>query len=107
MIAFDGIVSANADLDQRIAGWSGAFGNLSLWASAFGDAGVATGPRLPVTSLSQPVLVDAGVGIVIRGRLYDRDIHMRLDAPLVTNDPFEPPGLGRLPSAIRWSVDWR
>lgn len=107
MIAFDGIVSANADLDQRIAGWSGAFGNLSLWASAFGDAGVATGPRLPVTSLSQPVLVDAGVGIVIRGRLYDRDIHMRLDAPLVANDPFEPPGLGGLPSAIRWSVDWR
>jgi hypothetical protein len=107
LIAFDALVSANADIDQRIAGWTGAFGNLSLWASAFGDAGVARGLRAPVVSMAEPVMVDGGVGLVLRGRFYDRDVALRLDAALVANTPFNPSSAGGLPAGVRWSIDWR
>jgi hypothetical protein len=33
------------------------------------------------------MLLDAGVGASFRGRLYDRDIHLRLDLPLFIKQP--------------------
>jgi hypothetical protein len=107
VIAFDGVVSANIELGQRLARWTGAFGNLSAWGGVFADAGAGMGVRLPATDLEQPILVDFGVGLQVRGRFYDRDVNVRLDAPLVVNKPFVPASLGGLPSAIRWTIDWR
>lgn len=107
LIAFDAVVSANADLGQRMVRWTGGFGNLSLWGGAFGDAGVASGARLPVTELQQPILFDAGVGLQLRGRLYDRDIDLRVDMPLVVNTPLLPASLGGLPTGLRLTIDWR
>ena len=43
------------------------------------------------------MLLDAGVGASLRGRLYDRDIHMRLDLPLFVKQP----GLAAGPSFAR------
>jgi hypothetical protein len=33
------------------------------------------------------LLLDAGVGASFRGRLYDRDVHFRLDLPLFIKQP--------------------
>ena len=51
---------------------------LGIWAHAFGDAAQADGPG---------EMFDAGVGLSVRGRLFDRDILVRLDAPLYVNKP--------------------
>lgn len=107
LIAFDAVISANVELDQRLATWTGAFGNVSLWGGVFGDAGGASGIRGPASALDQPVLVDGGVGLRVRGRFYDRDVDLRLDAALVTNNPLVPQSLGGLPNSIRWTIDWR
>lgn len=52
-------------------------GSPALWLNAFADAGV----REPTP------LVDAGIGVALRGRLYDRNIVVRLDAPLYVSAP--------------------
>jgi hypothetical protein len=33
------------------------------------------------------MLLDAGVGASLRGRIYDRDVHFRLDLPLFVKQP--------------------
>ena len=37
--------------------------------------------------LESDVLSDAGAGLIARGRLYDRDFYVRLDAPVFVNRP--------------------
>jgi hypothetical protein len=51
-------------------------------------------------------MVDAGVGLTLRGRFYDRDLDVRLDAPLVVNSPLTPSSANGLPNGIRWTVRW-
>jgi regulator of RNase E activity RraA len=38
-----------------------------------------------MVSLPNSLLTDAGAGLVVRGRIYDRDVHVRLDAPVFVN----------------------
>jgi hypothetical protein len=51
---------------------------LSMWAHAFADAGYVDG---------LDDLTDAGVGISMSGRLFDKNILVRLDAPVYVNRP--------------------
>jgi hypothetical protein len=51
--------------------------------SLFGDAGVARGGRY--TQLPGNVLLDAGAGLALRGKLYDRNVNVRFDVPAFVN----------------------
>ncbi|NUQ21178.1 MAG: hypothetical protein HOQ09_09480, partial [Gemmatimonadaceae bacterium] len=77
-MAGDGMIALN--LEQGVRALSLAAGQrpLALWATAFVDAGMPRGGVL--YSLDNP-LGDAGVGLVLRGWIYDRDVRVRLDAP--------------------------
>ena len=67
-----GVAAINADASVRL--FDLPRGNtLALWAQGFGDAAVVDGGEL---------LSDAGAGLSVRGRLYDRDIVFRVDWPL-------------------------
>jgi hypothetical protein len=52
-------------------------------ASAFADVAAASADRF--TPLPDSFLSDAGVGLIARGRFYDRDFSVRLDAPIFVN----------------------
>jgi hypothetical protein len=100
--AFEEVASANVSLDQRLASWTGEFGRLSLWTGVFGDVGVGS-----LRDANSELFIDLGAGLGLRGRLYDRDIGLRVDVPAVTNDPSGGrSGLGR-PDRFRLSVEWR
>lgn len=55
----------------------------ALWAAAFADGGVAAARNDASDAFG---VGDAGVGLALRGRLLDRDITVRLDAPLYVAD---------------------
>jgi hypothetical protein len=81
-VPLDHVASGNAELIQRLVSRRGGWGNGTLSLSFFGDAGIASSKEL---ALDGDPLVDAGAGLVARGRLYDRDLYIRLDAPLFVN----------------------
>jgi hypothetical protein len=60
----------------------GIWGYGSIAFSIFGDAGVASSKSL---DLDNSALSDAGAGLIARGRLYDRNLYVRLDAPVFVN----------------------
>ncbi|HVA58797.1 MAG TPA: M1 family metallopeptidase [Gemmatimonadaceae bacterium] len=96
------IVAANGELSQRLA--TQVFSELSLWGSLFGDAGFASSDTY---QLNGSFLADAGVGLALRGRLYDRDVTFRLDAPLIVQQPALAGGggltHGHATIAVRWT----
>ena len=106
-VAFDGLASGNIEFGQRFATLAGSFGSLALWIQGFGDVGFAEGPRLPITSLDNPVLIDGGVGLRIRGRFYDRAVDVRVDAPLIISNAIKPDEIGSLERVFRVTFDWR
>ena len=57
---------------------------LRLFASAFADAGQPLGRR---GGGRADALADAGVGLALRGQLYDREVRARLDFPLYVSRP--------------------
>jgi hypothetical protein len=67
------IAALNVDASRRLFALPRS-NSLGVWAHAFGDAGWASDARNPLS--------DAGVGLSIRGRLYDKAFHLRLDAPV-------------------------
>jgi hypothetical protein len=109
-IAFDAVTSANVGVDQRIGSVSGAFGSIAIWAGLFGDAGLARlapPDAAPALDNGAHTYFDLGAGIRLRGRLYDRDIDLRIDAPGAVNSPLGTrTGLSR-PDIIRWTFDVR
>ena len=76
------IVAGNGEISQRLA--HRVFSGLSLYGSVFGEAGFATSATY---QLDGSFLGDAGVGVSLRGKLYDRPVTMRLDLPLVVQQP--------------------
>jgi hypothetical protein len=106
LLGLDRVVSGNVDLLQRLFSWSGGFGALTLWGGPFADAGVGRASDQSPAQLAENFMVDGGVGISIRGQLYDREVNLRINAPLVVNRPISPASLGGLPSGIRWSIEW-
>jgi hypothetical protein len=79
----------------------------------FADLGIGTSTLVALTdSASQASgkrtsgLGDAGGGLVLRGRFYDRDVHLRLDVPVFVNKTALAGGkLGRNTSvSLRWWI---
>ncbi|MDE3150761.1 MAG: M1 family metallopeptidase [Gemmatimonadota bacterium] len=81
-VTVDRVVAGNAEVGQRLV--PGLFGGLSLWGSLFGEAGFAASRTY---RLDGAFLGDAGAGLSVRGRLYDRDVVVRLDVPLAVQQP--------------------
>ena len=50
--------------------------------SAFGDVAGASANYI---TLPTSLLDDAGAGLVVKGRLYDRELAFRIDAPVFVN----------------------
>ena len=82
--ALDAVAAVNAEYLQRLFTARGGWGTGSLSFSIFGDAGSVSGNY---TSVGDGTLSDAGAGLVARGRLYDRNVYVRLDAPIFVNHP--------------------
>jgi len=77
--------AANLELAQRLREFgSRATGRRAIWFSAFGDIAAASSDFVPFHG---SMLLDAGVGLSLRGRVYDRDVHFRLDFPLFVKQP--------------------
>jgi hypothetical protein len=91
------VAAVNVETGQRLATLAHTPKALTLWASVFGDAGVG---RL-LTNQTR-FLADAGVGLSLRGWFYDREVRLRLDAPLITTNFYladrDPSPIGKL----RW-----
>jgi hypothetical protein len=81
-VPLDRVASANGELVQRLASASGHWGRGTVSFSVFGDVGAASSRSI---ALPGQVLSDAGAGLIARGRLYDRDLYVRLDAPIFVN----------------------
>jgi len=78
----DGVGAVNGEVVQRLATARGRWGHATFSFSIFGDAAVASSKSV---GLSGTTLADAGAGLIARGRLFDRDVHVRLDAPVLVN----------------------
>jgi hypothetical protein len=81
-VPLERVVAGNVELLQRLFTRKGDWGRGTVSLSFFGDAGIASAKAL---TLDGDVLSDAGAGLVARGRLYDRDFYVRLDAPVFVN----------------------
>jgi len=70
------IAAINAEQGARLVALSRGSRPLGIWGTAFAD--IAAGRRSP--------LGDAGVGVMLRGWVFDRDVRVRLDAPVWLSD---------------------
>jgi hypothetical protein len=105
-IAFDAVASANVNLDQKLMTLAGEFGSLAIWGGVFADGGFASMLNMDPATGSHP-FIDLGLGTRLRGKIYDREVDLRIDAPLATNDPLgSNAGFGR-PKTFRLTFDWR
>ncbi|HEY5219756.1 MAG TPA: M1 family aminopeptidase [Gemmatimonadaceae bacterium] len=99
------IAAGNGEWSQRLA--SNVFSGLSLWGAVFGGAGFASSDTY---TLSGAFLADAGAGLALRGKLYDRDVTMRLDAPFVVQQSALAGGRGlthgNATVAARWTFSF-
>ncbi|HKG96022.1 MAG TPA: hypothetical protein VKA84_29180, partial [Gemmatimonadaceae bacterium] len=100
------VVSLNVEGAARLATLQRIPGVPRLYAGAFADAGVRSAPA------GTPwVLADGGVGLSLRGRVFDRDARLRLDVPLYVRDPeLSAEAVGRAVRskvAFRWVVSTR
>ena len=98
-IPMDHLEGGNVDVSRRIVSW--ASDSLSLRMHAFGD--------VAYTNERHDLLSDAGVGLSVRGRLYDRRITIRVDSPFFVNRPELAIDRGRAGSeqlAPRWTLSF-
>jgi hypothetical protein len=104
-IALDGAVATNVEFVQRLVDVNGQWGRGSLSLSVFGDAGNGTSRYTVLQDNSS--LADAGAGLVARGKIYDRPVYIRLDAPVFVNHSGLAGGTGlggRGSIARRWMI---
>ncbi len=100
-VTVDKIIAGNGELSERLA--KDVFSGVSLWGSLFGEAGFA-GSR--TYALNGAFLADAGAGLSLRGRLYDRQVTVRLDAPLYVEQPGLAGGRGLTHSDATFALRW-
>ena len=105
-LAFNGVASANINLDQRLGTLKGAFGSLAFWTGVFGDAGIGRMHEAFAITGSH-TFIDLGAGVRLRGKFYDREVDLRIDAPLATNDPFVSTRGLKFPGTFRLTFDSR
>jgi hypothetical protein len=112
-VPLTGVVAGNGELVQRLATAGGSWGRAWLGATVFADLGMGTSTLVALTdSASQATgkrssgLGDAGGGLVLRGRFFDRDVHLRFDVPVFVNKSGLAGGkLGRNTAVtLRWLV---
>jgi hypothetical protein len=100
--AFDQMTAVNGDVSRLLRETRRASAALALRVHAFADAAWATGTGLDET------LTDAGVGVSLRGRVYDRPIHLRVDSPFFVSSTDlaidRASAAGRRQIAPRWVV---
>ncbi|GAC1651396.1 MAG: M1 family metallopeptidase [Gemmatimonadaceae bacterium] len=77
--------AVNGELGVRATTFGPGERSLGLWLTAFGDAG-------STFAAGDEAAADAGLGVAIRGRLYDRAVRLRVDVPLYVRQP--PLGVG-------------
>lgn len=81
-VAVSDLLAANGEFLQQIGTSHGQWGWATVSVSAFGDIGVSPSRGFDVTNER---FADAGVSLWLRGRFYDRNLSVRLDAPLFVN----------------------
>jgi hypothetical protein len=74
-VAASGLATFNIEGSRRLLATDGTPRALGLWINAFADIAEVDGPGLKA-------LGDAGVGLAVRGMLFDRPIALRFDVPL-------------------------
>ena len=85
-VALQRVIAANGELAQYVMSLGDSTRYPAIWISGFGDVGfAASNPEQTV--LDGALLADAGVGISLRGKLYDRDVRLRLDLPILVHQP--------------------
>lgn len=82
-VPLNAVGAVNGEFVQRLTTTKGAWGNATFSFSAFGDIGTASAKQY--ITLPDGFLSDAGAGIIARGKLYDRDVYVRFDAPIFVN----------------------
>ena len=82
-VPLDRVVAANVEARRRLTRPFGGPRGLAVWGAVFAD--VATGSLDPRTPDDQTFFADAGPGVSVRGRLFDRDVQIRLDLALYTH----------------------
>ena len=80
-----GTVAANAEVSRKLHQLPAELGRLAIWGSVFGDAAYARPTHS--TSFGSQLLADAGAGVSLRGRLFDRNVRFRVDFPVLTTHP--------------------
>ena len=94
------IVALNGDASRRLFR-APRSRSLALWGHAFGDAAIAN-------VNPDGFVADAGAGVSVRGRLYDRDVVVRIDSPFYVSDPVLSVGRElRDAFAPRWVVTFK
>jgi hypothetical protein len=84
-VALSRVGAANLELAQRMHTFGDrSSGTKSIWFSAFGDIAAASSDYV---QFEGSMLLDAGVGASLRGRIFDRDVRFRLDLPLFIKQP--------------------
>jgi hypothetical protein len=80
-----GALGANAEVAQRLHRLPEHLGQLAVWGSVFADAAYAR--PMHTTTFQSELLADAGAGVSLRGRLFDRGVRARIDVPFLTTHP--------------------
>lgn len=100
-----GLAGANVDLSRQLGSIDGPSMTLRWTAHLFGDAAHVKG-----FSASGELLSDAGVGIGVAGRIFDRPLSLRLDSPVWLSHPafgLQKGGASRERLAPRWLLVFR
>jgi hypothetical protein len=103
-VPLDAVIAGNGEIVQRLATAKGKWGQGTASFSIFADAGSGSASRI---ELPNALLTDAGAGLILRGRIYDRNFYARLDAPLIVNHTSLAGGQGLGGSgsfAPRWTI---
>jgi hypothetical protein len=80
-LAFDRVVATNLEARRRLTRPFGGGRGLALWGGVFADLAVGS-MDADLVDTGQTFFADVGPGISLRGRLYDRDVVLRVDLPV-------------------------
>ena len=97
------IAAANVEVGRVLFAQGADPRALRLWFNLFADAAAAD-----LTGDNRKLVADAGVGLALRGMLFDQPIRIRLDAPLLMSDRVITFGSGeiwRTPD-VRWTLSF-
>lgn len=82
-LPLDAVAAVNGELAQRLGTARGDWGRATVSLIGFGD--VARVSSKEYLDLTNSFLSDAGAGLQVRGKLYDRNVNVRLDIPFFAN----------------------